>query len=57
MKYKLKQNFADLPKGSIVFEYGGCTYGCISSNGIAVTLKPDKTPFFEVPKTLLDEVE
>lgn len=39
----------DLLKGTVVYEYGGCTYGCISSNGIAVTKKPDKAPFFEVP--------
>lgn len=39
----------DIKKGSIVYKYYGYTYGCIRSGGVAVTNKPDKTPFFEVP--------
>ena len=39
----------DLPAGIKVYEYRGCTYGCIGA-GIAVTLEPNKTPFFEIPR-------
>jgi hypothetical protein len=38
-----------IPKGTIVFEFNGNTYGCISPNGIAVSMKPNENPFFEVP--------
>lgn len=42
--------------GDIVYAFYGVTYGCISDNGIAVTLVPDKHPFFEVPKDAVEEV-
>jgi hypothetical protein len=46
----------DYPIGSIFYEYTGCTYGCISRDGVAVTLIPDATPFFEVPKDSVKEI-
>lgn len=39
--------------GTIVYRYGGVTYGCIGA-GLAVTLQEGKTPFFEIPR---DSVE
>ena len=36
--------------GETVYEYNGCTYGCISHSGNAFTLEKDETPFFELPK-------
>lgn len=36
-------------EGDWVYEYEGCTYGCITPNGIAITIIPDKTPFYEIP--------
>jgi len=44
---------SDLPKGTLVHEYDGCTYGCISYRGVAVTLIKDETPFFEIPNDAL----
>jgi len=38
-----------LPEGTVVYEYSGYTYGCISDNGIAVSNEPDSSPFYEVP--------
>lgn len=43
----------DLNLGTIVYKYCGPTYGCIG-DGIPVTLKPDKTPFIEVPEDSID---
>jgi len=34
-----------------VYKYSGCTYGCITDTGIAVTEVEGETPFFEVPKS------
>lgn len=42
----LKQDFE---KGDDVYEYEGHTYGCISPNGKAFTIRPNQTPFFELP--------
>jgi len=42
----LDRNFK---KGEKVFAYHGCTYGCISFEGSAFTVKPGETPFFELP--------
>lgn len=39
----------NIPKGTTVYEYCGCTYGCVDS-GIPVTFKDGETPFFEIPK-------
>lgn len=35
--------------GETVYEFHGCTYGCIG-DGIAVSREPGKEPFFEVPQ-------
>lgn len=35
--------------GRSIFKYLGCTYGCISPNGVAVSDKDGETPFYEVP--------
>lgn len=39
----------DVQAGTTVYQYFGPKYGC-TGNGIAVTLKEGKEPFFEVPK-------
>jgi hypothetical protein len=39
-----------LEKGKVVYEYTGYTYDCITSGGIAVSDKPDKDPFYQVPE-------
>jgi hypothetical protein len=36
-------------KGTIVYEYQGYTYGCVTPGGMAVTLVENETPFFELP--------
>ncbi len=39
-----------LKKGEIVYRYMGNTFGCISSDGVAVSIEKDKKPFFELPE-------
>ena len=36
-------------KDDEVFQYYGCTYGCISNYGVACSIEKDKEPFFELP--------
>ncbi len=36
-------------KGDVVYRYTGCTYGCISPMGTAVSIEENKNPFFEMP--------
>lgn len=43
----------NLMKGTKVYEYLGCTYGCIG-DGEAVSLEPDQTPFMEIPLDAID---
>jgi hypothetical protein len=59
MKYTLNRDVtkaecpwldAELKKGASVYRYDGCTYACISGNGVAVTLFEDRLPFFEIPR-------
>ena len=38
-------------KGTLVYLYTGQTFGAVSARGVAVSLEPNKTPFFEVPKS------
>lgn len=38
-----------IEEGIVVYAYSGCTYGCVG-DGIAVTMRPDETPFIEVPR-------
>lgn len=45
----------DVERGTVVYRYSGVTYGCIGPDGLAVTLEPDTTPFFELPLTALQE--
>lgn len=40
---------ADLPAGTKLHTFGLHTYGCISSQGTAVSEKEDEYPFFEIP--------
>jgi hypothetical protein len=42
-------------KGDEVFEYHGCTYGCIA-NGIACSEVDGETPFFELPRDSVEEI-
>ena len=44
---------ADMVKGQSVWTYEGCTYGCVSDNGRAVSIIDGKTPFFELPREAL----
>lgn len=39
----------DIVAGTKVFAYWGCTYGCISPSGRAVSLEQGKEPFMEIP--------
>lgn len=39
--------------GTVVYRYHGYTYGVIAPGGVAVSLKPGETPFFEVPASSL----
>jgi hypothetical protein len=47
----------DMEKGEHVYAYTGCTYGCVSDNGRAVSKVEGKTPFFELPRDALREVK
>lgn len=42
--------------GMIVHEYRGATYGCVTPAGVAVTLQPGTTPFYEVPRDAVEDV-
>lgn len=45
----------NLNEGHEVFPFHGATYGCISPNGVAITLNAQgDNPFFEIPR---DSVE
>jgi|WetSurMetagenome_2_1015567.scaffolds.fasta_scaffold00674_27 hypothetical protein len=43
-------------KGDLVWAYHGCTYGCVSDGGRAVTLHDGQLPFFELPRDALAPV-
>ena len=45
----------DLKKDTVLYTYGGCTYGVISPSGIAASFDGN-TPFFEVPKNSVMEL-
>lgn len=47
----------DIEKGEILFGYSGCTYGCISSGGVACVLRDGKEPFFEIPRDALESIK
>lgn len=44
---------SDIPIGTVVYRFDGCTYGCISPLGVAVTFEPGDPPFLEVPRNAL----
>jgi hypothetical protein len=57
-----------LKAGTMVKRYEGCTYGCISDDGIAVyvnrttrdpqsgNIKYEQSPFFEVPRRSVEHI-
>lgn len=45
----------DIPAGTTVYAYWGCTYGCCGA-GRAVTRERGQTPFFEMPRDALELV-
>ena len=48
---------ADIPVDTLVFEFTGVTYGCVSLSGIAVKLQDSNHwPFYEVPRNAVEEV-
>lgn len=47
----------DLEKGTVVEQYTGPTYGCVTSHGTACVTVGWKGPFFEVPTSALKRVE
>ena len=49
--------YNDISSGTILFGFPGHTYGCVSGNGRAVTLKDGETPFFEVPKDAIEVIK
>lgn len=46
----------DYKKGEVVYEYNGCTYGCIGSGGKAFSEKPNTAPFFELDLNCVAEL-
>ena len=43
--------------GTTMYLFTGCTYGCISDNGRALTFNPSgESPFVEIPKDALSVV-
>ena len=40
--------------GMVVHEYKGATYGCVR-DGVAVTLEPGVTPFYELPQDAVED--
>lgn len=42
--------------GMVVHEYKGATYGCVTSAGVAVTMEPGVTPFYEVPRDAVEDI-
>ncbi len=61
MKYRINANVItcgeEFKKGEIVYRYPGCTYGCISQDGIACSRIYDETPFIEIPKEVLEPIK
>jgi len=60
IKYIAKKKYPWLPhgikKGTILYSYPSCTYGCISPKGEAITFIEDQTPFYEVPKDSIKKI-
>lgn len=45
-----------IPVGTVLYEYVGATYGCISPAGIACSVYEGETPFMEIPIDALEEI-
>jgi hypothetical protein len=45
-RFKLKENYETLEAGTIVYEFGGCTYGCCDDTETPCTIEPKILPFF-----------
>ncbi len=43
----------DYFKGDIIFKYSGCTYGCVSDDGMAMCEIEGEGPFFQMPRDAL----
>lgn len=44
-------------KGETVYEYRGCTYGCINwQDGLAVSREPGQTPFHQIPRDAIRDL-
>lgn len=43
----------DMKAGETVFDFTGCTYGCVGPDGIACSERPGEHPFFEIPRSAL----
>lgn len=46
---------AEIKPGAVVWEFLGCTYGCIAVSEIAVSLESGTTPFWGVPGDAVEE--
>jgi hypothetical protein len=46
----------DIPKGTVLYEFTGVTYGCISPDGIACSVYEGENPFMEIPIDALEEI-
>ena len=62
--YKLTTDRFGHKAGTTVYHYGRNTYGLVSDDEratgvphLAVSLEPDKTPFFTVPENGVEEVK
>jgi len=45
----------ELKQGDVVYSFIGCTYGCITPTGTAVSLTgPDESVFYELPSAAID---
>lgn len=47
---------ADLPRGTVLRYFDGCTYGCISNRGIPAS-QDGNYPFFEIPDNAWREMK
>ena len=48
---------APLSAGDVVYKFYGVTYGCVGWDGTAMSLEPNKNPFFEVPNNAWEEMQ
>ena len=43
-------------KGTVVFAYHGCTYGCLGETDIAISMESGKGPFIGIPADAVEPV-